>query len=249
MPVELTYEFNAESLPSGDIFLALEEADKFALQINGKSVNTDVENGWWVDLSLRKIPIDPNLIRLGKNLITLKIDYQETFSGFEIIYLLGNFGTKVDGNNVSITAPVNMLKTGDWVNQGLSFYSGSVSYCASISGRPGNNERMFVCVPEYRGTAIRIIVNNISAGIIAWEPNEVDITDFLADGTNEVLIEVVGHRRNSHGPHHNSNKWPVWTGPDQFQANGDEWFDGYNLVPCGLMAEPVISIRVETTGK
>ncbi|MFH0919465.1 MAG: glycosyl hydrolase [Fibrobacterota bacterium] len=243
IPVELFYEFQANVLPGGDLFLALEKPEKFRIRVNDSPLNTDADSGWWVDLSLRKIPVDPAFIRPGKNRITLSMDYEETFSGLEIMYLLGNFGTCVSGTEVAISAPVSSLNLGDWVGQGLSFYSGNVSYCAAISQKPGTGERLFVTVPEYRGVAVRVIVNGKPAGVMAWEPNEVDITDFLADGENDVCIEVVGHRRNSHGPHHHIEKWPMWTGPGEYQAGKEKWFDGYNLVPCGLMQAPEIHVR------
>jgi hypothetical protein len=88
-----------------------------------------------------------------------------------------------------------------------------------------------------------VLVNGQSAGLIAWEPNEIEITDLLRAGANELRFTVIGHRRNSHGPHHNNEKWPAWTGPGQFQAGADHWFEGYNLVPCGLMAGPEIRYR------
>ena len=67
---------------------------------------------------------------------------------------------------------------------------------------------------------------------------EVEITDVIGAGRATLQIEVIGHRRNSHGPFHLSEKWPKWTGPAEFQAGGDAWFEGYQLVPCGLMAPP-----------
>jgi hypothetical protein len=243
VPVELTYEFKTETLPGGDLFLALECPEKFNIRVNGVSVDSDSECGWWVDMSLRKIPVDPALVRLGVNRITLQLNYEVTFSGLEIMYLLGNFGARVEGTSVFITAPVSSLKTGDWAEQGLPFYSGSVLYDTTLSPNLGAGERLFVAVPDYRGVAVRVMVGGKSAGIIAWEPNEVDITDLLAAGENEVRIEVVGHRRNSHGPHHFTEKWPAWTGPEKYQAQGDQWNDGYTLVPCGLMAAPELQVR------
>ncbi len=94
-------------------------------------------------------------------------------------------------------------------------------------------------MPEYNGTAVRILVNGKTAGIIAWEPNEVDITDFLQEGGMvDLRIEVIGHRRNSHGPLHHAKKWPVSTGPYTYLTTGKLWTDQYQLVPCGLMKSP-----------
>ncbi|OGK02695.1 MAG: hypothetical protein A2519_09530 [Candidatus Raymondbacteria bacterium RIFOXYD12_FULL_49_13] len=242
VPIVLDYEFEAHALPGGDLFLAIERPEKFAIQINGTTLDTDAECGWWVDLSLRKIPIDPGCVRLGKNCITLRLDYEETFSGLEIVYLLGNFSAQISGTALSLGAPVSALNIGDWTAQGLAFYSGSVSYCAKVSRNFGPDERVVAAIPDYRGVAVRVIVNGKPAGLVAWEPHSVDITDFLDAEINDVRIEVVGHRRNSHGPHHHKEKWPKWTGPSEYQATDEDWFEGYNLVPCGLMQAPELRI-------
>ena len=97
-------------------------------------------------------------------------------------------------------------------------------------------------MPAYRGVAVRALVNGREAGLIGWEPNEVDLTDLLTPGgaKNLLQIEVVGHRRNSHGPLHLRERWPGWTGPQEFLRGKER---GYRLAPCGLLAAPVISVR------
>ncbi len=37
-----------------------------------------------------------------------------------------------------------------------------------------------------------VIVNNKSAGIIAWSPNELDITDHIKEGDNEISVVISG---------------------------------------------------------
>ncbi len=100
-------------------------------------------------------------------------------------------------------------------------------------------------VPEYRGVAVRVLVDGRPAGVIAWDPPEVDITSLLPRdaGSVEIRIEVIGHRRNSHGPLHHAALWPAWTGPAEFTTKGELWKDGYSLVPCGLLAQPEIVAR------
>jgi len=243
VPVQLSYEFNVKTLPSGDLHLALERPDTFEIAVNGVPLSNDAECGWWVDVSLRKIPIDPGLLRTGTNEITLRCDYTEEHPGLEIMYLLGNFGTAVDDTSVTVASPPTALRIGDWCRQGLAFYSGSVSYVTSIRPKLRKNERLVVAVPDYRGAAVRILVNGKEAGIIAWQPNEVDVTDCLIEGANALGIQVIGHRRNSHGPFHLSEKWPHWTGPGEFVSQGNNWVEGYQLVPCGLMKPPELVVR------
>jgi hypothetical protein len=241
--VTLAYTFDCKAQPSGACFLAIEEPQTFRVSLNGHAVTTAAECGWWVDRSLRKLPLDTAFFKLGTNELVLECDYAETHSGLEIAYLLGHFGTAVDGTAVSIVAPPATLRIGDWVPQGLAFYGDSVAYRRALDLKPAAGERVFVRVPEYRGVAVRVLVNGQTAGLIGWEPNEVEITTLLTGSPVELAIEVVGHRRNSHGPFHLTEKWPTWTGPGEFVRGPNSWFEGYQLVPCGLMASPVVDVR------
>jgi len=243
--VRLEYTFDAKAVPSGALHLALEQPQTFTIQLNGQAVSTDAECGWWVDRSLRKVPLEPAALRIGENRLTLLCDYDELHPGLEIVYLLGNFGARVSGAEVTMSAAPASLKLGDWTRQGLPFYSGSVSYTRTIRPKLRKGERLIVQTPEFRGTAVRILVDGQSAGIIAWPPHELDVTDLVREcgGKPVVLgIEVLGHRRNSHGPLHLNEKWPEWTGPGQF-VDRDNWHEGYQLVPCGLMAPPKLVVR------
>lgn len=240
--VLLAYAFECRAVPSGDLFLALEEPQTFRVRLNGSEVTLTAECGWWVDRSLRKLPLDPAALKLGANELVLECDYSEAHTGLEIVYLLGSFGTAVEDASVVMTALPAALRIGDWVPQGLAFYSGSVAYRQTLDMVPSPGEHVFVCVPEYRGVAVRVLVDGHPAGVIGWEPNEVEITSYLTGHPVELAIEVIGHRRNSHGPFHISEKWPAWTGPGEFKRRDETWFEGYQLVPCGLMAEPVINV-------
>jgi hypothetical protein len=243
LPVALSYVFEADALPSGDLALALELPATYGIAFNGVPVNVDAESGWWCDRSLRKLPLDPMLLRVGRNELTLELDYAEDFSGLEIMYLLGNFGVKVEGRAARLTVLPTTLGLGDWCEQGLAFYAGHVAYARMIDPKCGAGERVFVSVPDYRGMALRILVDGEEAGIVAWHPQEVEITPWLKDRPVELAIEVIGHRRNSHGPFHHCEKWPAWTGPGEYKYNPDRWSEDYQLVPCGLMHAPCLEVR------
>jgi hypothetical protein len=241
--ISLRYVFDVEVVPRGQILLGLEEPQLYRIYFNGTFVSPNTECGWWVDPSLRTIPLDSALIRPGKNEILLECAYDENHPGLEALFLLGDFGAKVEGTRVSMVKPVCSLRLGDWVEQGLPFYAGSVRYLKRIQPCIKEGERLFVHIPDYRGTAIRVLVDGKEAGFRAWEPYEVDITDFVS-GQEEVTlaIEVIGHRRNSHGPLHAGGKFLVYIGPAQFEGYEGE-VEEYQLVPCGLMAAPQLVVR------
>lgn len=242
-PVILRYTFEVASLPSGELYVAIEAPESFSGALNGVPLCMDAECGWWVDPSLRKIPLDPTVLRLGTNELVLECRYHAAFSGLEIVYLLGQFGVKVEGQQVTMTTFPTTLRLGDWTQQGLPFYSGNVAYHTTLELSPASAERVFVRVPRFRGVALRVLVNGQSAGVIAWEPFELELTRQLGKGSVTLTLEVLGHRRNSHGPLHHAHKWPMWTGPLEFVSSGELWTDDYQLVPCGILTAPQIVIR------
>ena len=237
--VSLAYAFDVQALPSGALFLAIEQPGRYQVTLNGQAVDTDAEAGWWVDRSLRRVPIDPACLRPGANELGLVCDFDGDHPGLEIIYLVGTFGTKVSGLRAAIMRAPSSLKIGNWVGQGLAFYGGSVAYTRTIRPRLPKGRRLFVAVPRYSGVGVRVLVDGQAAGVIAWEPNEIDITDLVRGGKAELAIEVLGHRRNSHGPLHLKDPHPRWVGPGSYGVE----MEGYHLVPCGLMAPPQLIVR------
>jgi hypothetical protein len=239
----LAYDFTVAALPSGPVFLALEQPARFRIFVNDAPASTAAECGWWVDKSLRRVPLDPSLLRLGTNVIRLEGDYDANYPGLEMVYLLGAFGVRLSGVQTIMTAWPSALKLGDWCRQGLPFYSGAVSYLHTVRPRLARRQRLLVRVPAYEGAAVRVLVDGQAAGVIGWEPHEVDITDFARRPEAELAVQVISHRRNSHGPLHLVDPHPHWVGPGQYITAGAEWRDDYHLVPCGLLEPPCLVTR------
>lgn len=242
--VDLRFAIQVETVPNAPLWLALEHPTAYDASLNGVELDLTPDDGWWVDPSLRRVPVDPALFQEGENSLDLRIEYPETFVGLESFFLLGSFGVRVNGTEASLVEAPAALQTGDWCDQGLPFYSGNVAYRERIEPRLGTGQRMFVRIPQYRGVAVRVLVDGDQAGIAAWPPFEVDVTAWVAQKSSVTLtLEVLGHRRNSHGPLHLTDPSPRWLGSAQFVTDGDLWTDEYRLVPCGLTAPPVLLVR------
>lgn len=239
--VELEYEFNIKTLPSSELSFAIEMPSLYRVFVNGTEIDRTCESGWWVDLSLRRLPVDPSLLHVGVNVIRLETDYNENHPGFEIVYLLGNFGVSVKGTKSTITALPEKLKLGTWTNQGLAFYSGNVGYCTTVN-KPAAGKKAFIKIGEYKGVAVEVLVNGKSAGVVGWGAgDEAEITKLLTLPKNEVTIKILGHRRNSHGPLHLA-KENTWVGPNSFLSEGELWSDAYVLKNIGMMEAPTLKI-------
>ncbi len=238
IPVALRYHLRVDSIPSGDVFIALERPDLWDARLNGCLLNTDTDCGWWTDKSLRKIRVPPSLFRGGDNELLLRCNYDENHPGLETVFLLGNFGVKVKGADAVVTGLPSTLRPGSWVGQSLAFYSGSVTYLRRVKLAVKGKERLFVRATDFDGVAVRVWVNGRVAGTAGWEPYEVEITELCEGETALLGIEVLGHRRNSHGPLHHTTRDIQFFGPDQFTSTGREWSDAYQLVPVGLKGSP-----------
>ena len=78
LPLELEYRFQVDSLPKGDLHLALEKPERLEISLNGNPVSTENAYGWWIDRSLRRIPLNPAFLKQSGNTLSLRIDYNFT---------------------------------------------------------------------------------------------------------------------------------------------------------------------------
>ena len=241
--VDLRYRFTVTEPPAGPLFLALENPEYFAISLNGNSVSVDAECGWWADRSIRTIPVDAAALVAGENELTLSATV-DADCNLETCFLLGGFSVEVDGAECRITGGAPQVGVGDWTDQGLPFYSGSVVFRAALKAKTGEGEAVFVEMPRFKGACVRLLVDGREAGTVGWPPYEVEVTDLLDGGEEfELAVEVVGHRRNAFGPLHHTESHPRWIGPGEFVSGGDEWQEEYNLVPTGMLESPRISVR------
>jgi len=241
--LELSFAFEAAQLPEGAIWLAMEDPGRFAIELNGRDIPTDAQCGWWVDPAIRLLPLDVAALRSGKNELLLKGRFDED-ANLEAMFILGDFSVEVSGDRARIVGGTPQVKFGDWTRQGLPFYGGSVVFRKNLRIEPEGGERVFVEVPQFKGACVRVLVGGREAGIIGWEPHELDITEFVGgEAEVELAVEVVSHRRNTFGPLHLVDPKPRWTGSGQFVTTGDEWRDAYHLVACGLLSAPRLSYR------
>ncbi|MEA4863165.1 MAG: glycosyl hydrolase [Victivallaceae bacterium] len=232
--IELEYRFNCRKTPVTECFLALEDPRCWNIELNGLRVPRR-DRGWWVDPSLRKLALKPEIFRRGENVLKLRRRYVAGENGLESLFILGDFA--VAANGAAMLRPVTALRFGDWVGQGFPNYSGNLTYrfeivlkhaCSGAKLRLG----------DWRGTAVLAAVNGRKPEIAAWPPWEIRL-DGLVPGSNTVEITVLGHRRNSHGPFYCAETWPVWTGPGQFHRKHSS---RRRLVPCGLLEPPAIEL-------
>jgi hypothetical protein len=242
-PVELHHGFTLTRRPPGPLYLAIEQPERWEVRLNDRDIATDAECGWWVDPAIRLVPLDEARLKRGRNELVLAAEMDEELT-FETCFLLGDFAVEVQGHETRIAGPMPQVAFGDWTDQGLPFYGGSVIWRTELAFECADGDRMYVEVPRFAGACVRVLVDGCEAGIIGWQPHEVDITKYAGDGgTVELAVEVISHRRNCFGPLHHVEARPDRVGPDSFVTVEEEWRDAYNLVPAGCLEAPQLSIR------
>jgi hypothetical protein len=241
---KLLMRFHVTERPS-KVGLALESPEDFQVLINGEPVGAPVgyatDDGFWVDDDIRLLYITDHL-RQGENEIALEFAYRPNVE-IEPLYLVGDFGIQNRGQGprmpegMTLIEPPKMLQLGDWCDQGLDFYGGSVRYRLTVEKPAG--KRVVLRLPEVACTAAVVHAGG-EEFVLPWAPMEADITDGLNDGPNTVDIEVIGGRKNILGPLH--VPWKPWTGPGEFCSTNPDHTDEYLLNPHGLMSAVVVEV-------
>ena len=188
--VRLVFRFDVEKLPSGPCHLVMERPERFRVKVNGNELDPDEDEGWWIDTSFKRLRVPAAYLRTGENRVELEIEYGPE-DGLESLYFCGEFGVKWRRRRPVVTDLPNSLKLGDWTEQGFPCYSGSITYRATFAEDIGEGERLFVEVPSWEGTLIKIRVNGSPATPLAWPPYEADVTEYLQPGENHLEVEVV----------------------------------------------------------
>lgn len=208
----------------------VERPSLYKVSVNGKPVEP-VKGEWWLDVDFGVFEIGP-YVKDGENAITLAISPMSIFAELEPVHLTGDFGVEPVESGWRIV-PAAPLSAGEWVSQKLPFYSDRVAYVASYKLEAGS--RHFVRLPRWHGTVAEVTVNGKPAGVIGWQPYEVEITPLVTAGTNRVEVIVTGSLKNLLGPHHGKMNRGL-TGPGSFRRAPESQPAGpqYDLERYGL---------------
>lgn len=208
----------------------LEQAEEYEVLFNGEMIDNR-PSGYYLDRGFQTIALPE--IPIGKNIITLKMNYRDS-SELENIYLIGSFGVNVQRELIQ---EPEQLSLGNWVTQGLFHYAGDVTYHL-ITALPHECEKVFLHLPEVVGTAIQLSVDGQKT-MLPWNWEKlIDVTPFIRLKKNKseiaIDIKVIGSLRNMLGPLHLKTYRDRTVGHD-FYPEGEEYSSEYLTVPYGMM--------------
>ncbi len=230
--IHLRYRILAEYEVKG-ARLALEDLDFAVITWNGKNVPA-TSVGWYVDKDIRCVELP--LIHTGENTleVTLPIGRRTTL---EAMYILGDFGVRVNGAEKVIVSPTRRLGFGDIVPQGLPFYTGNIDYRFTVETK----NTLTVRVPYFRGALIKVFVDGADRGNIAFAPYFLTV-DGLVPGKHEVALRLYGTRQNGFGQVHHLQTLGFYQSPDSWRSTGDLWTYEYQFKPMGILKSPELNV-------
>lgn len=213
--------------------LALEDAELATIIWNGQHVDAKPD-GYYVDRSIGKVALPP-LVK-GENVLRVTLPIAER-SNCEAMYLLGQFGVKVAGRWLCVTALPEALGFSDLTYQGLPFYGGAVSYHIPVSC--AQDWDAVIKVPHYAAAVNTVQVDGQKRAVVAYPPYLADLGTLKA-GQHTISVTSYVSRRNCFGDVHNADEKFSWQGPSAWVTSGSEWTYEYRLRRTGILTTPEI---------
>jgi len=222
---EASYHFNINSnldaAAMKSIRAVVERPELWTVSINGNEVSK-TEGSHWIDKSFPEYAVG-QFLKPGKNTLTLKAPRMHILAEVMPIYLLGDFLVKPAKQGFEITGGT-ISTLGSWREAGLPFYSQKVGYSQNFSIIKANEASYKVKLNRWNGSVAEVFVNGQSAGLIAWQPNELDVTSLLKEGENEITVKVTGSLKNTFGFFYQKN--------DNWIFGPHSWNDAPKKVPA-----------------
>jgi hypothetical protein len=154
-------------------------------QVTGESVRASF------DAEMRSIDLT-RFVRQGENDLFVKMTVLDATGGLvDRVKLMGPFslaGSAREG--FRIVEPVEEMAPGPWTTQGYPFLSGTGTYRQTVDLPEGAEGHRSFLVAPMTDDVLEVHVNGQRAGVRLWDPYEVEITDLVRSGSNEVSISV-----------------------------------------------------------
>lgn len=192
-PVDLWYvtHFEAETLPD-DLRLMIDgfKGEKYELYINGKRM-TETPVRSFLDAEMKEVPLKGYAVE-GVNAVAVKLTVRKKSDGMiDLLKIIGDFRVKECCGREIIAAPTRTIRTGDWVPQGLPYFSGTGSYTQVIDVPADYVGKALFLRASVGADVLEVDVNGRFVGTCLWNPYVLDISDYIMEGKNEITLRVV----------------------------------------------------------
>lgn len=173
----------------------------------------------------------------------------------EAIYLRGDFGVYTDSEFVPLDkrafrvdggfylAEKNLTVTdGAICTQGYPFFAGEMTFSKKVTLTEEQIKNAVISFAKLSSNVTKVKINGVDAGTVMWRPYDIDVSQLLKTGENEIEITVIGNLRNLLGPFHLEQGECYGVCPSHFfetskiwrWGSNKEWNNGYCFVEFGL---------------
>lgn len=242
---EASYHFNIKSDLKPEAMKAIravvEHPEMWKVLINGHEVSP-LAGTYWIEKEFPQFAVG-EFLKTGANTLTIVAPRMNILAEVTPVYLLGDFLVKPAKQGWEI-AGGDFNTPGLWRELGLPFYSQKVAYSQNFVVSKADAKAFVLQLNQWKGSVAEVLVNGQPAGLIAWQPYELDVTSLLKDGDNEIMVKVVGSLKNTFGYFYKpADKWIYgpheWNyAPEKLPAASE-----YYLQDLGLM-EPFSLVAV-----
>lgn len=231
----VTYTFTVgNGVDTRAMKLATEKPNLWQVTVNGAKVTAN-KGEWFLDKHFGVYSIG-SALKPGVNTVEMSVAPLSIYAEIEPVYVLGNFSVSATETGWTIEKPALGVTVGSWKEQGMPFYSWEMSYIKHYT-ITDKSAGYAVKLPEWNGTVAQVKVNGKNAGVIAFQPYELDITKYLKKGDNTIEVIVTGSLKNLLGPHHNNPEKGI-SGPWHWKnIHGPVAGGKYQLLDYGLMTD------------
>jgi len=240
---EVKYHFtiseNADTETISKLSAVVERPEIWDVFINDQKV--EKSDKWWIDREFFKIPIGDK-VHKGINTLTLKAPKMSVHAELMPVYIVGDFVLNPLKQGFEISTGT-ISKLGSWKSMGYPFYAQKVAYSENFEVTKADAQ-FKVKLNKWKGIIAEVFVNQKKAGIIAYPPYELNISQFINDGKNEVSVKVVGSLKNTFGYFYKDNhRWINGPGDWDTAPAKIPGIEQYFLMDYGL-EEPFILIKM-----
>jgi hypothetical protein len=191
-PVSLWYRtsFKMEFIPT-DLSLLVDglSGSDYQIYINGNHVREKGSRSK-IDAEIKSIPAN-KYITTGENYIVIKLIVEKRTDGIlDLLRFSGDFSLAKKNNEYVICKPMKTMKTGDWTKQGYPYFSGTGVYETTIDIPEEYSGGKLILKTECGEDVLSVIVNNKREFVLPWHPYDLDITEMVYPGKNQIVLKV-----------------------------------------------------------
>lgn len=236
--ITVYYRFNvADKFDYSAMKFVCEKPSLWEVKINGNTITPtpdchplDARNGCY---NIGKY------VRRGENVVTLHRSPMSIYAEISFAFITGDFSVVPDKIGWKIASPKE-LQLGAWKSQGHPFFAWDVAYSRTYNLPKEGNK--ILQLGRWEGTVCEVWVNGAKQGILFTQPYELDITDAVKEGDNEIEVRCTGSLFNLYGPHFSKPSGKV--SPTHWYNNAKlSPASAYHLMEYGLSEEFKILVK------